>query len=438
MSLDGNQLRRLYPRLVAKMYAVARSLPDAEDAVQDALERALRRGADGSAAPLDSPEAWLLTVATNAHRDRLRRRRHEQPPEGEAGARAGHADDGDALERLARMSPWVQGAMNEPEIARGWKDELLGLLFACCHPALEPGESAALALATVIGLSVSEIAHAFVVAPRSMEQRLTRARQRLRERGDHDGARPDQAHDRVDAVLRTLHLLFNEGYWSTSAEAPIRGELCRLAIGLASSLHQALPDQAEAAGLLALLLLHEARRAARLDGAGGVVPLPAQERARWDHPLIARATALLERTLALGRPGPLQIEAAISAVHCRAGQADATDWTEIAALYALLEALRPTPAVRVNRAYAVARAEGAPAGLALLEPGAAAGLGLEGYPYLHLVRGALLDESGQPDAARAALRRAHQHARNPHERAHIEARLAALGDAAPPPPRGRQ
>ncbi|HEX3598364.1 MAG TPA: sigma-70 family RNA polymerase sigma factor, partial [Polyangiaceae bacterium] len=345
-------LRQLYPSVLAKTLGLTRNLPDAEDAVQDAVERALATWSEGGMP--ETPEAWLVTVAGNAYRDRLRRRKREDP-------------SGDALETLAAMSPWAKIALGEPEVARGWKDELLGLLFACCHPSLDEGESAALALATVVGMSAAEIAAAFVVAPRSMEQRLSRARQRLRERGDYEGTAPDASLERVPAVLRALHLLFNEGYWSTSNDAPIRADLCRLAIGLARSLLAAFPATPEVAGLVALLLLHDARRGARLDGSGAPMPLPDQDRTRWDHGTIAAATELLERTLATGNPGPFQIEAAIAAVHCHARRADDTDWNEIAALYELLEAVRPIPAVRVNRAFATARAEGPAAGLALLE-----------------------------------------------------------------------
>lgn len=406
---EAAALRRLYPRVVAKVLAATRSLPDAEDAVHDAITRALESWREGGLP--DAPEAWLLTTAANAYRDRLRRRKREQL-------------HGDALEMLAQMSPWARVAVGDPDIARGWKDELLRLIFACCHPALAPGESAALALATVLGLSTTEIAGAFVVPPRSMEQRLTRARRRLRESGDAEGARrPGDARDRLDAVLRTVHLLFNEGYWSTDGRSPIRAELCRLAVGLARSVHEAFPRDPEAAGLLALLLLHDARRDARLRGAIPV-PLPDQDRSRWDRDAIASATGLLERALAAGAPGPFQIEAAIAAVHARAAAADETDWREIASLYALLEPFRPTPAVRVNRAFAVGRAQGPAAGLALLEPGGAIDVG--GYPYVHLVRGALLEELGDTEEARSCLERAVGSARNAEERAQVQARLDRL------------
>lgn len=404
VSVAGD-LRALYPRVLAKTLARTRRLVDAEDAVQDAIERALatwpRTG------PPDSAEAWLVSVAANCHRDRLRRAKRDER----------HAD---ALATLAEMSPWVQSAMATPEVARGWKDDLLRLLFACCHPSLEVGESAALALATVLGLSSAEIARAFAVAPRSMDQRLTRARRRLRERGDDEAPRVDAARDRLDAVLAVIHLLFNEGYWSTHDEAPIRGELCRLAVGLGRSLGDAFPSEPEVIGLLALMILHEARRPARVDASGAPVPLPEQDRARWDREAIAEGTALLDRALGVGAPGPFQIEAAISATHCRARTATDTDWREIAELYALLERARPSPGVRVNRAFAVARARGPREGLALLDEGDAS------YPYAHLVRGALLEEIGRGEEAITALERAAAGARNGHEARQIHERIARI------------
>lgn len=401
-------IRRVYPGVLARLLAFTGAIADAEDAVQHAVLRAL------STWPRDglpqSPEAWLVTTACNAHRDGRRRSR-----------RADHHSD--AVLRLAQLSPWTRIAVAEPDVLRSWKDELLRLLFACCHPALEVGESAALALATVVGLSVDEIARAFVVAPRTMEQRLTRARQRLRERGDPEGTTPEQARERIAAVLRTIHLLFNEGYWSGDDDAPIRADLCRLAIGLARSLCEAFPDHPEAAGLLALLLLHDARRDARLDAHGEPVPLPQQDRSRWDRAAIAAATALLERALAAGAPGAFQIEAAIAAVHCRARDADATQWDEIADLYALLERERPTPAVRVHRAFALAQAQGPARGLELLARG---DLEADAHPSVHLVRGVLLAEIGETDAAVDSLERAAACSRNVHERRQIEHRIARL------------
>ena len=222
-------------------------------------------------------------------------------------------------------------------------------------------------------------------------------------------------------MLRALYLLFNEGYWSSDDEAPIRADLCALAVGLARSLAEVATEAPEVRGLLALLLLHDARRPARLDADGAPVPLPAQDRSRWDRAAIAAAIALLDDALAEARPGPFQVEAAIAAVHCRAPSAEATDWREIAALYGLLETLRPSAAVRAQRAFATAQAMGVAEGLALLETGGAAG-------ETPLVYGALLAEAGRIDEARRHLTRALDEARNRHERAQIAARLAALTD----------
>jgi RNA polymerase sigma-70 factor (ECF subfamily) len=398
----AHELRVLYPRALAKVLAFTRRLPDAEDALQDAIERALstwpRTGTP------ESPEAWLVSVATNCHRDQLRRGQRE-------GRHAG------ALAALAEMGPWVQGAIGSTEIARGWKDDLLRLLFACCHPALDAGESAALALATVLGLSSVEIARAFAVAPRSMDQRLTRARRRLRERGDYEPPDPVRAGDRLSAVLTVLWLLFNEGYWSSDDEAPIRGDLCRLAIGIARSLREAFASEPEVLGLLALMLLHDGRRPARIDASGAPIPLPEQDRSRWDKAAIAEGTAILDAALAAGAPGAFQIEAAISATHCRATTAADTDWAELAGLYELLERARPSAGVRVNRAFAIGKAHGAGEGLALLDGSVA------GYSYAELVRGALLEELGRDDEAITAFERAASTARNAHEALQIRERI---------------
>jgi RNA polymerase sigma-70 factor (ECF subfamily) len=405
---QAEAIRRVYPRVLGKLLGFTRSLADAEDAVHDAIERALSSWT-ASGLP-DSPEAWLVTVAQNAHRDRQRRARRTQ-------------SHGDAIDVLAQLSPWARIAIADPEILRGFKDELLRLLFACCHPALEVGESAALALATVVGLSNEEIARAFVIAPRSMEQRLTRARKRLREKGDVEGTTPERGLGRLPAVLRTVHLLFSEGYWSGTDEAPIRADLCRLAIGLAHSLAETFPREPECAGMLALLMLHDARRDARLDAQGNPIPLPEQDRSRWDHAAIRCAASLLEQALTVGAPGPMQTEAAIAATHCSASTADETDWSEIAALYALLEGFHPTPAVRVNRAFALGKARGPAQGLALLDN---TDIDAASYPYVHLVRGALLAEAGENEAAVSSLKQAAQCARNEHERRQIVQRIERL------------
>lgn len=406
-------IRRAHPRVLAKLLAVTGTLADAEDAAQEAACRAL--SAWPSSGLPDAPEAWLVTVAHNAHRDRRRRdRRTEVVGEG-----------GEVLDALAVGSPFARLVLPDERTGRGFDDELLRLLFACCHPALEDGESAALALATLLGLSTDEIARAFVAAPRAIEQRLARARKRLRERGDVEGTTPERGLARLPAVLRTVHLLFNEGYWSASDEAPIRADLCALSLSLARSLAAAFPREPEPLGLVALLVFHEARRPTRLDGEGRPVALPDQDRTAWDAGALAAGKEILDRALALGRPGPCQIEAAIAATHCAARSADETDWAEIAALYAILEAHRPTPAVRVNRAFALGRAKGAGEGLSLLDRG---DIDVGREPYVHVVRGTLLAETGRTDEAVASLRAALGAARNTHERGRILARLQALGD----------
>jgi RNA polymerase sigma-70 factor (ECF subfamily) len=231
----------------------------------------------------------------------------------------------------------------------------------------------------------------------------------------------DAARDRLDAVLTVIQLLFNEGYWSTNDDSPIRGDLCRLALGLGRSLGETFPAEPEVLGLLALMILHEARRPARSDAAGAPVPLPEQDRARWNAEAITEGTTLVDIALRAGAPGPFQIEAAISATHCRAATAADTDWKEIAELYALLEKARPSLAVRVNRAFAVARAYGVREGLVLLDERCVAD-----YPYAHLVRGTLLVELGRDDAGVAALEQAAAGARNAHEERQIRDRIARI------------
>jgi RNA polymerase sigma-70 factor (ECF subfamily) len=242
----------------------------------------------------------------------------------------------------------------------------------------------------------------------------------MRERGDYEAPPVDGAQERVGAVLAVIHLLFNEGYWSSHDDAPIRADLCRLAVGLARSLREALPSEPEAAGLLALLVLHDARRPARLDSSGVPVPLPEQDRTRWNADAIAEGVLLLDEALRAGAPGPYQVEAAISATHCRAKTAAETDWQEIASLYEILECARPSPSVRVNRAFAVARAHGAASGLALLDAGVA------DAPYADAVRAALLEELGRDGEAIEAFERAAGAARNGHEARRLRERAARL------------
>ena len=410
-------LRSAYPRALSRVLAFTRNLPDAEDAVQEAALRALHTWPERGVPA--SPEAWLVTVAQNAYRDRLRKIGREQPLPG--------MTDGaheDALETLSQMSPWAQAAIGHATAMRGWKDELLRLTFTCCHPALSAGESAALCLATVMGLSTREVALSFTVPLRTIEQRLARARKRLRARGNAEGQPPERSAERLPAVLHVIHLLYNEGYWSSDAEQPIRAQLCRLALGLSHALLDTFTHDAEVAGLAALLTLHEARRRARRGPDGQVVPLPEQDRSQWDTADIAQGTALLVHARTVGATGPYQLEAAISLVHCRAARAEDTDWETIAGLYAELECLRPTPAVRINRAFALGQARDAAVGLALLDdPSSNAA---QDYPYAAVVRAELLLLLGERERARQLLRDQLAQARNAAERAQLRRRLGQL------------
>ena len=406
-------LQLAWPEALSRLLSRTRDLAMAEDALQEAVVRALNRW------PRDGvptrPAAWLVAVARNVHTDA---RRHQAVVKRSL----------PAVARAVRPAAWAARALDRPETL-GWGDDLLRLVFTCCDPVIGLEERTALALSTVAGLTRDEIANAFLVAPRAMEQRLTRARRRLAARRlCYEVPDVAVAPERLDAVLAVVHLVFNEGYWSSGDETPIRRDLCVLSLSLARSLDRLLPDTPELRGLLALLLLHEARLSARLDDDGHPVPLPAQDRARWDRRQIDRATAMVRGALSSGRPGPYQIEAAIAAVHCAAETADATDWCEIAKLYELLEAYRPTPVVRTNRAFAVGQAAGPEAGLALLAPcmGSPA---LDRTPFALLVRGALLERSGRLGEARRDYEAARDRARNDAERRAIVGRIAALPEA---------
>lgn len=408
-------LRRAYAPVLGRVARATRDLVAAEDAVQQALLRAVETWPERGAP--DVPEAWLVHVATNIHRDGLRARRRRDRREA-------------ALEALAARCPWSASTAIE-----GWRDDSIRLLFTCCDPRIGPEEQAALALATVAGLTTSEIARAFLVKPDAMERRLGRARSRLRGRSEgYEVPAPEEAPARLAAALATIHLVFAEGHWASGDDAPIRGDLTGLALRMARALHAILPRAPDVAGLLALLLLHAARAPARLDGEGNPIPLDRQDRSRWDSATIDEACGLLREALERGPAGPYAIEAAIAAVHCSARRAEDTDWPQIELLYAALERLRPDPVVRVNRAFAAGLAHGPAAGLALLDE-VADHPALAGYPYAHLVRGALLVEAG--DAARGieALERARDLSRSRFERAQIEERIAAArsvaGGAAP-------
>jgi len=382
----------------------------AEDALQEtfitALERWPRDGAPRN------PAAWMVTVARRKAIDQLRRGRtlDEKLPLLAAGRDP--ADD--------------PAHMDETPIP----DDRLKLIFTCCHPALSPEARVALTLRTLGGLDTAEIARAFLVPVPTMNQRLTRAKAKIRGAGIPYAVPPVSAiPERLDGVLRVLYLIFNEGYAATAGDDHVRRDLCAEAIRLATALVELLasrPDlgpQPEAAGLLALMLLHDSRRDTRLDAAGEIVLLEDQPREQWDRAAIAAGTALLERALAQRQPGPYQIQAAIAALHAAAATAADTDWPQIAALYGELLRRAPSPVVELNRAVAVGMARGPLAGLALLQAPQLAEA-LDGYHWYHTAAADFLRRAGYREAARAAYVRALALCDNRAERAFLARRIA--------------
>jgi RNA polymerase sigma-70 factor (ECF subfamily) len=310
-------------------------------------------------------------------------------------------------------------------------DDRLRLIFTCCHPALPLDGRVALTLRTLGGLTTPEIARAFLVPEPTLAQRLVRAKRKIRDAGIPYRVPPRELlPERLDGVLKVLYLVYNEGYAASSGDALVRRELSAEAIRLARTVVSLLPDEPEAAGLLALMLLHDARREARVGPAGELVLLEDEDRSRWDQDRIAEGRALVERVLPGGRVGPYQLQAAIAALHDEASDASATDWPQIAALYLALVRLDPSPVVRLNHAVAVAMADDPATGLALMDGLAAEG-SLAAYPYLHAGRADLLRRLGRRSEAAAAYREALELTANRAERAFLERRLVEIeGEAA--------
>jgi RNA polymerase sigma-70 factor (ECF subfamily) len=387
----------------------------AEECAQDAFTLALERW------PRDgvprTPGAWLTTTARNRAIDRLRR------------ASTGATK----VQEAAVLSGPTEPEALDPS---GVRDDRLRLIFTCCHPALAVEAQVALTLRTLAGLTTGEIARAFLVPEPTMAQRLVRAKHKIRNAGIPYRVPP--AHllpERLGAVLAVLYLLFNEGYAATAGGDLIRSSLCGEAIRLARTLAELMPDEPEAFGLLALMLLHDARRASRVDAAGDLVPLEEQDRSRWDRDAIADGVAVLDAALRRNRPGPYQVQAAIAACHATAADAADTDWTEIAALYGRLADMNPSPVVELNRAVAVAMADGPAAGLALVDALDATGR-LAGYHLLPATRADLLRRLGRYEEAAVAYRAALELTTSEPERRYLERRLSATsGPRAPNPDR---
>jgi RNA polymerase sigma factor (sigma-70 family) len=407
-------LRQLAPQVLGSLVRRYGQFGDCEDAVQEALLAAALQWPEQGVP--DNPRGWLITVASRRLTDEFR---------GDSARRQREARAAALLppEALIAPSPDEEALPDE-------EDDTLTLLFLCCHPTLSPASQVALTLRAVGGLTTAQIARAFLVPEATMAQRISRAKQSIKAAGTRFTMPPEEEReDRLRVVLHVLYLIFNEGYTASSGPDLQQAELTTEAIRLARDLHRLLPDDGEVAGLLALMVLTDARRAARTAPDGSLIPLAEQDRGRWNKALIRQGVALITDTLSRSPVGPYQLQAAIAAVHDEALSAGETDWQQIVVLYELLAAISPSPIVTLNQAVAVAMVRGPEAGLELLAR-LAGDERMAGNHRLHAVRAHLLEMAGDRDAARASYRMAARLTTSRPEQRYLEARATRLTDEA--------
>jgi RNA polymerase sigma-70 factor, ECF subfamily len=400
-------LRSARPQAIGALLRYFRDLDQAEEAFQEACLRALRNWPVNG--PPRDPAAWLILVGRNVALDDVRRRSRSEPLPDDAEL----SDLGDAEADIAER-------LDDSH----YRDDVLRLLFICCHPDLPAVQQIALALRVVSGLSVKEIARAFLLSEAAMEQRITRAKSRVaRAEIPFEAPGAVERAERLAAVAAMIYLVFNEGYSASGGTVHVRLPLCAEAIRLSRLLLGLFPSEPEIMGLTALILLQHARAPARLDADGAIILLEDQDRGRWNRDMIAEGLALIEKALRHRRPGPYQIQAALAGVHAHAARPEDTDWSEIDQLYASLERLQPSPVVTLNRAVAVSKLHGPQAALAMMEPLAEP---LGGYFHFFGVKGGLLMQLGRIEEARVAFDQAIALAHTPAEAAHIRLHLDRL------------